>query len=105
MIFKNCKKSLCVVLQKLKIIKALTKVASVATTYASAGLSNSTKKNFFFFQVFVFVCNVGGGWWSYWEKMAEAAVEDGATNRFFCHKCSIEITRVLDVRMIYLQPF
>lgn len=28
--------------------------------------------------------------------MAEAAVEDGATNRFFCHKCSIEITRVLE---------
>ncbi|KAK6643826.1 hypothetical protein RUM43_000089 [Polyplax serrata] len=28
--------------------------------------------------------------------MAEAAVDDNTTNRFFCHKCSIEITRVLE---------
>ncbi|EEB11414.1 RING finger protein, putative [Pediculus humanus corporis] len=28
--------------------------------------------------------------------MAEATVEDNTTNRFFCHKCSIEITRVLE---------
>jgi hypothetical protein len=29
--------------------------------------------------------------------MAEAAVEDSVIARFFCHKCSLEIPRVLPV--------
>ena len=43
---------------------------------------------------------VFGSHWSEWlwrSNMAEAAVQESAISRFFCHKCSVEIPRVQPV--------
>lgn len=45
----------------------------------------------------VFISDIQWSSDNQWSAMAEAAVQDTPIPRFFCHKCSVEIPRVLPV--------